>query len=135
MTTLRVRGVAIDRGGRRIVDGVSFTAARGERVAIMGPSGSGKTTVLRGIAGLDRLAGGEVEVGRVGMVFQFHHLFEHLSAAHNVWLAPVHALKQPRADAELHQQLVCTALGLGARLLVRVHRCQPHVVRGAEVLE
>ena len=46
MTTLRVRDIAIDRGGRRIVDGVSFSAERGERLAIMGPSGSGKSTLM-----------------------------------------------------------------------------------------
>jgi polar amino acid transport system ATP-binding protein len=127
MTTLQLRDVAIDRGGRRIVDGVSFTAVRGERLAIMGPSGSGKTTVLRGIAGLDRLAGGNVEVGRVGMVFQFHHLFEHLSAAHNVWLAPVHALGQPRAEAERRAHELLDLLGVGDRAAAL-----PHELSGGE---
>ena len=37
------------------MQGVSFAARAGERLALMGPSGSGKTTVLRGIAGLDSL--------------------------------------------------------------------------------
>jgi ABC-type polar amino acid transport system ATPase subunit len=127
MTTLRVRDIAIDRGGRRIVDGVSFSAERGERLAIMGPSGSGKTTVLRGIAGLDRLAGGDVQVERVGMVFQFHHLFEHLSAAHNVWLAPVHAHKQPRAEAERRAHELLVQLGVGDRAAAL-----PHELSGGE---
>jgi ABC-type polar amino acid transport system ATPase subunit len=59
----------------------------------MGPSGSGKTTILRAIASLDAYDSGTISVdGRgVGMVFQFHCLFEHLPSLHNVWLAPVHA--------------------------------------------
>ncbi|HEY6362012.1 MAG TPA: ATP-binding cassette domain-containing protein, partial [Vicinamibacterales bacterium] len=127
MTTLSLREVAIRRGGRLIVQGVSFSASRGERVAIMGPSGSGKTTVLRGIAGLDPLAGGEVHVGRVGMVFQFHHLFEHLTAVHNVWLAPVHVLKQARVDAERRAHELLALLGVGERAAAL-----PHQLSGGE---
>jgi ABC-type polar amino acid transport system ATPase subunit len=127
VTTLQVREASIDRGGRLIVQGVSFAAARGELLAIMGPSGSGKTTVLRGIAGLDRLAAGEIQVGRVGMVFQFHHLFDHLSALHNVWLAPVHVLKQPRADAERRAHELLKLLGVGHRA-----GAYPHELSGGE---
>ena len=127
MTTLQVRGVDIRRGGRLIVQGVSFSADRGERLAIMGPSGSGKTTILRGIAGLDPLASGTVAVGRVGLVFQFHHLFEHLSAVHNVWLAPVHVLKQPRAEAERRALELLGMLGVGDRA-----SALPHQLSGGE---
>jgi polar amino acid transport system ATP-binding protein len=82
----------------------------------MGPSGSGKTTVLRAIAGLERCEGAiEVEGGSVGMVFQFHCLFEHLSVLHNVWLAPVHALRVPRADAVLRARELLRALGVEHR--------------------
>ena len=127
MTTLSVREVDIRRGGRLIVQGVSFSANRGERVAIMGPSGSGKTTILRGIAGLDPLAAGAVDVGRVGMVFQFHHLFAHLTAAHNVWLAPVHVLKHARADAERRAHELLAQLGVGERAAAL-----PHELSGGE---
>jgi len=127
MTTLRLRDLSIARGGQTIVSNVSFAAARGERVAIMGPSGAGKTTVLRGIAGLERPVSGEIEVGRVGMVFQFHHLFEHLSALHNVWLAPVHAHGQPRAEAEQRARELLTMLGVGDRAAAL-----PHELSGGE---
>jgi polar amino acid transport system ATP-binding protein len=127
MTTLQVHDMDIRRGGRLVVQGVSFSAARGERLAIMGPSGSGKTTILRGIAGLDPLAAGTVQVGRVGLVFQFHHLFEHLSAVHNVWLAPVHALKQPRVEAERRAYELLAMLGVGERA-----SALPHQLSGGE---
>jgi polar amino acid transport system ATP-binding protein len=127
MTTLQVRDVGIRRGGRLIVQGVSFSADRGERLAIMGPSGSGKTTVLRGIAGLEPLASGTVDVGRVGLVFQFHHLFEHLTALHNVWLAPVHVLKHPRVEAERRAHELLAMLGIGDR-----GSALPHQLSGGE---
>ena len=108
---LRVDALQLQRGDRIVLGGVSLEVSRGELVAIMGPSGSGKTTILRAVAGLERFQGGQIEVDgvrltggadtpkptlrelrrKVGMVFQFHCLFEHLSAIENVCLAPVHA--------------------------------------------
>jgi ABC-type polar amino acid transport system ATPase subunit len=117
------------------VQHVSFTVERGESVTIMGASGSGKTSVLRAIAGLDPIAAGQIDVDgvrirpgqipggherrelyrRVGMVFQFHHLFEHLTALHNVWLAPVHVLNQPRKEAERKALELLEQMGIAAR--------------------
>jgi ABC-type polar amino acid transport system ATPase subunit len=108
---LRVDGLRLRRGERVILDGVSLEIGRGELVAVMGPSGSGKTTILRAAAGLEAFQTGRIDVDgvvlsggapipapvlrelrrKVGMVFQFHCLFEHLSAIQNVCLAPVHA--------------------------------------------
>lgn len=118
-SVLRVYDVRLNRGDRRILDGVSFDAGRGELVAIMGESGSGKTTLLRAIAGLEPFQTGQIAVDevtlesgpapaetrralsrKVGMVFQFHCLFEHLSVLDNICLAPVHAYRVAAADAE-----------------------------------
>lgn len=103
---LTVEGLTLARGARQILRGVDLHVGGGELVALMGLSGSGKTTVLRTVAGLEAFGGGRIEVAglsldpqarlhaelhhKVGMVFQFHCLFEHLSAIENVWLAPVH---------------------------------------------
>jgi polar amino acid transport system ATP-binding protein len=100
----------------------------------MGPSGSGKTTILRVIAGLDTFERGTLSVDgvglsggphaaaalrqlrrKVGMVFQFHCLFEHLSALHNVWLAPVHTQRAPRRDAERRGIELLRTLGIEHR--------------------
>jgi ABC-type polar amino acid transport system ATPase subunit len=130
--TLRLREVSLLRGQRRVLAGVSFDVEPGELVALMGPSGVGKSTVLRVIAGLETFQAGTVQVeelilngggghtpgtlqllrGKVGMVFQFHHLFEHLPVLKNVWLAPVHARGLPLREAELRARELLAALGV-----------------------
>jgi ABC-type polar amino acid transport system ATPase subunit len=131
---LRVRDVRLDRGDRRVLNGISLEVGRGELVAIMGPSGSGKTTLLRAIAGLAPFDAGEIGIDevtlssgpapaltrralcrKVGMVFQFHCLFEHLSALDNVCLAPVHAYKVPAHDAERRARTLLHAFGVEHR--------------------
>jgi ABC-type polar amino acid transport system ATPase subunit len=128
MTVLEVRSLEVRRGARMIVAGASFAASRGEILALMGASGAGKTTILRAIAGLDPIVSGTVSIPRpVGMVFQFHHLFANMSAHRNVWLAPVHVFKHPRADAERRAQELLVSLGVGDRALA-----MPHELSGGE---
>ncbi|MEW6322746.1 MAG: ATP-binding cassette domain-containing protein [Acidobacteriota bacterium] len=112
---LRIAGLRLRRGARDILTGVDLAVRRGEVVALMGLSGAGKTTVLRVVAGLDRADSGDVHAERVGMVFQFHCLFEHMTALHNVWLAPVHVGRQARAEAERRAQALLDDLGVGHR--------------------
>jgi polar amino acid transport system ATP-binding protein len=134
---LDVSGLSVTLNGRPIVDEVTFSAMRGERVALMGPSGAGKTTVLRAIAGLEPGASGSISVSRadrrdlredpfalhrrspIGMVFQFHHLFEHLTALQNVALAPVQVSRIPRDEAERRAKELLEQLGIGHRLDAR----------------
>jgi ABC-type polar amino acid transport system ATPase subunit len=132
---LEIRRLELTRGTRTILGGVDLTVERGEMVALMGPSGSGKTTVLRVIAGLERFQAGRVVVDgvaleggapipssslralrrKVGMVFQFHCLFEHLSSRANVCLAPVHAHGVPREAAERRAIELLSAFGVEHR--------------------
>lgn len=83
-----------------VVDNVTFGLEEGELGCLLGPSGCGKTTVLRAISGFQNpslgtisLAGKEIsrpnniiapEQRSVGMVFQDHALFPHLTIAQNV---------------------------------------------------
>lgn len=112
---LSVKGLRLKRGDREILRGVEFQAAPGEIVALMGLSGSGKTTILRVIAGLETPDAGEVVAAKTGMVFQFHYLFEHLPALHNVILAPVHVQHVPHQAAAARAQALLDQLGVGHR--------------------
>ena len=145
--TLDVREVSIRRGDRLVVNGLSFSAQAGELLALTGVSGTGKTTVLRAIGALDPLASGEIHVNgirltagarnqrarlrelhrSVGMVFQFHHLFAHMTALANVALAPVHVLRESGAEAERRALALLQMLGVGDRA-----HAMPHELSGGE---
>ena len=86
--------------GHEAVRGLSFALPRGAIGCLLGPSGCGKTTVLRCIAGFETPSAGRIllngavvssterslapEERRIGMVFQEHALFPHLTAARNI---------------------------------------------------
>jgi heme exporter protein A len=57
---LVVENLVVDRGARRIVDGLSFAVEAGEALVLVGPNGAGKTTVIRTVAGLIGAAGGTI---------------------------------------------------------------------------
>lgn len=146
MSVLELRGLRLSRGPSAVLKGVTLSAEPGEIVALMGLSGSGKTTILRCVAGLERFDSGEIVVGgvvlhggvdpraarralhqKVGMVFQFHFLFEHLPALDNVALAPVHVQRASRLDAMARAQLLLDRLGVGHRA-----RALPRELSGGE---
>jgi ABC-type polar amino acid transport system ATPase subunit len=135
MRALDVTDLSVHRGGKTVVRGVSFGADRQEVLVLRGASGSGKTTILRAIAGLDPIVEGRIAIDdmslgphqtlrgqarrnfhrRVGMVFQFHHLFDHLTALENVSLAPVHVLGQSRTAAHRRAFDLLDQMGIGPR--------------------
>jgi ABC-type polar amino acid transport system ATPase subunit len=132
---LIVRDLHVARGKERVVRGVDLRVEPGEICVLMGASGAGKSTVLRAIVALQPFQTGSIAVGdvelvpgplppqsklkalrqRVGMVFQSHSLFEHLTALDNVTLAPMHALGWPRAKAEDVAVKLLDSLGVAHR--------------------
>ena len=132
---LSIENLRLLRGEREVLRGVNLTVHEGELVALMGLSGGGKTTVLRTVAALETFDAGSVNVSgvtlrpgplprgetlrelrrRVGMVFQLHYLFEHLSALNNVTLAPLHVAKAARAETEARALTLLESLGVAHR--------------------
>ncbi|MFN2446218.1 MAG: amino acid ABC transporter ATP-binding protein [Vicinamibacterales bacterium] len=131
---MEMRRLRLTRGTREVLRGVDLAVERGEILALMGLSGSGKTTILRAVAGLEAFHAGDVFVGgvqltrgqtrpratrapqqHVGMVFQFHFLFEHLPALDNVSLAPIHVQRITRGEAESRAHVLLEELGVGHR--------------------
>jgi ABC-type polar amino acid transport system ATPase subunit len=138
---LVLEGLRLSRGAVPVLKGVTLSAARGTCVALMGLSGGGKTTVLRTVVGLEGFDAGSVTVGgvalqpgppptgetlralraQVGMVFQYHGLFEHLTVLENVTLAPLHVARLARdaADARARELLASLGVERHARALPR----------------
>jgi iron complex transport system ATP-binding protein len=54
MSRIEARSISVYRGGRAILEEVSFAAAAGELVVVIGPNGAGKSTLLSTLAGLFR---------------------------------------------------------------------------------
>jgi len=120
-------------GGPAVAARAAWPTDRDPVTVLFGPSGSGKTTVLRALAGLDRPDAGTivfdgeawVDVARgtfvppqargVGLLFQDHALFPHLSVAANVGYG-LHRL--PRAERRARVGELAGPLGI-AHLLER----------------
>ncbi len=133
---LKITDLGVSFCQREVLRALSLEVRRGEIVALMGPSGVGKSTALRAVAALQPFDAGRIEVDgfalvpgplprqsqlgplrrRVGLVFQAHALFEHLTARDNVTLAPRHVLKKPEADANKVAVALLAELDVGGRV-------------------
>jgi multiple sugar transport system ATP-binding protein len=96
MAEIRFEGVQKTFGSFAAVDGVHLEVKDGEFMVLLGPSGCGKTTLLRCLAGLERVDGGRVFIGdrdatdlpprrrRIAMVFQSYAVFPHMKVYDNI---------------------------------------------------
>ena len=103
-------------GDLHVLNDVSLSVYKGERIVICGPSGSGKSTLIRCINRLEEHQKGRIVVDgieltnnlkniekireEVGMVFQHFNLFPHLSIIENLSLGPMWVRKKPKKEAE-----------------------------------
>ncbi len=120
-------------GALEVLRGVDLTVRRGEIVALVAPSGSGKSTLLHLAGLLEKPDGGEVRVdgrdagalsdaartairrGRIGFVYQFHHLLGEFTALENVVL-PQMIAGRSRREAEVRARALLDSFGLAERV-------------------
>jgi polar amino acid transport system ATP-binding protein len=131
-TALRIEGLHKRFGKTEVLRGIDLEVAEHEVVCLIGASGSGKSTLLRCINRLEPVSAGrivvhgeevtspDVNVNRVrrgiGIVFQSFNLFPHMTVLRNVTLAPRHALKMSRSDAEESARELLARFGLADKV-------------------
>lgn len=97
MKRVELKGVSKSYDGRKyVIKKIDVTIEPGEFFVLVGPSGCGKSTMLRMIAGLEEVTGGELSIGDLvannlppsqrdlSMVFQNYALYPHLSVKQNI---------------------------------------------------
>ncbi len=120
MNRLQVKGIDVSYGKTQVVHDVSFELGEGKIGCLLGPSGCGKTTVLRAIAGFERVGMGSIEIAgnrvsdkktfvppeqrKIGMVFQDFALFPNMSVADNIRFG-IRAWKPRKQEARIHELL------------------------------
>lgn len=129
---IEVRDVHKSFGSLEVLKGISMDVAQGEVVSIVGASGAGKTTLLQIIGTLSRPDKGTVAIdgkmvqtlgdnalsafrnGKIGFVFQFHHLLPEFSAFENVCI-PGYIGGYDRKAVENHARELIAMLGMEHR--------------------
>lgn len=96
MMKLEIKNLSVNLDDQPILRNVSLEVADGEFVSLLGPSGCGKSTMLKTVAGLLPVSGGEIFLGKqevskvpthkrgAVVVFQDLRMFPHMTAAENV---------------------------------------------------
>ncbi|MDT7523665.1 ATP-binding cassette domain-containing protein [Rhodoferax sp. TBRC 17198] len=108
---VRLRGIIKNYGKADVIHGIDLDIEPGEFAVFVGPSGCGKTTLLRMIAGLEEISGGDLNIGGarvndlgpsergVAMVFQSYALYPHKTVFDNMAFA-LKIAKTPKAEIE-----------------------------------
>lgn len=117
---IRVQGLSVVAGRRRILEDVSFSIGAGERVVIVGPNGAGKSSLLKTLSGITPPAAGTVNVlgqrlhggvsrarlhalrAAVGQVFQGLHLVGRLTVQENVLIGGLARNRSPLTWARVY---------------------------------
>jgi multiple sugar transport system ATP-binding protein len=132
MASVQIRSVTKQFGRTKVIRGVDVDIADGEFAVLVGPSGCGKTTLLRMIAGLEEISGGEVKIGDkvvnrvppkerdIAMVFQNYALYPHMTVRDNMSFS-LRLANASRSEIDQRVARAADILGLG-QLLERYPR-------------
>jgi multiple sugar transport system ATP-binding protein len=127
MADIRFRNVAKRFGDVSVIEDLSLEIADHEFIVLVGPSGCGKSTILRMIAGLEPLSGGELYIGGrlvndvppkdrdVAMVFQSYALYPHMTVRDNISFG-LRLRKMPLAQIDAAVKEAASVLGLSELL-------------------
>ena len=111
-------------GNFEVVHDISFDIKEGEFLVLVGPSGCGKSTILRMVAGLEEISGGELRMQgvrvnelspkerQVAMVFQDYALYPHMSVEQNIGFS-LELARVPKEDRQQQVQRVADILQIG----------------------
>ena len=128
-TDLKIRNLKKSFGKNKVLNGINFELAEGERVVVLGPSGSGKSTFLRCINWMEEPTSGEIIMDgervtaknirkirrNLGMVFQHFNLINNLTVMENLTLAPIKLHLMSRDAAEKRAMELLRHIGLPAK--------------------
>ena len=122
---LELKNISKKFKDRQILSDFNLTVEENKILAIVGPSGGGKTTLLRMLAGLEKIDSGEIiyngeslpideleKRNLLGFVFQDFQLFPHLSVLDNLTLSPVKTMGMKQDEAEKKARGLLEQLGL-----------------------
>ena len=125
---IEVKNLQKKFGKLNVLNGITETIKKGEKIVIIGPSGSGKSTFLRCLNLLEKPTSGSIlfegieltdpktnidKVRRkMGMVFQHFNLFPHLTVLQNIMLAPVTQKLTTKEEARAKALSLLKRIGL-----------------------
>ena len=122
---LELKNISKKFKDRQILSDFNLTVEENKILAIVGPSGGGKTTLLRMLAGLEKIDSGEIiyngeslpideleKRNLLGFVFQDFQLFPHLTVLENLVLSPIKTMNMAKNDAEKKAIELLEKLGL-----------------------
>lgn len=135
---LTVADLEVRRGGRLVIDRMSFTAQRGEVIAVLGPNGAGKSTLLETIGGVLPASAGTTRVeGRVATVLQTPGLASRSVRANvdlaQAWFGVPRGERRGRTEAALRGLRADHLAKRPAAALSGGERRRVHLARGVAV--
>ncbi|MCH4167760.1 MAG: amino acid ABC transporter ATP-binding protein [Streptococcaceae bacterium] len=123
---LELKNINKSFGDKQIFKDLNLVVNEGDILAIVGQSGGGKTTLLRMLAGLEKIDSGEVFFNHqkvendaltdgeqiMGVVFQDFQLFPHLTVLENLTISPLKVLKRENQDVIKEAEQLLNQLGI-----------------------